>query len=345
MVVAGSAHAGSVHLDNGSIVKGQVKQLADGTLAVATEFAGRVTIDADHVAGVVTDEPMVVTLDNGDEVRGRLVYADGQGQRLADSELRPDALALTVDRIQGLRTLDAPSPAEKAQAKLREAREDLWSGRLRLGVSGESGNSSSRDIQFGAKAQREAETERLYFSMLVDRAREDGEATSRETSGSVRWERDFSERFFAFAQTEAERDKFANVDFRSTTTIGPGYYFLMQDDHELKGRLGLGYEYRQPETDEGRVSEAVLTFGYDYMLKLLEGGVTFTHELTVLPQVSDQPTDNFRVDSVLGLQAALGENTGWSLLAEYRHEYDNSPEPGVEELDSAYLLNLVRAFE
>lgn len=342
LVHACAVMAGTVHLRNGSVIKGEIERLEDARLSVTTDFAGELKIDMEAVQGLTTEEPVVLTLENGDEIRGHLAYEPGGEQRLAESAL--GATTLPLERLRAVRLPGTPSPAEEKLAAMRERRDNLWSGRLLFGLSGSSGNTESRDINFGAKAQRDAEDDRLYLDLYVDRSRQDGEQTTDETSGSVRLERDFSERFFAFGQTEIERDEFENIDFRSTTTIGPGYYFLMQEDHELKGRLGLGYEYVQPETDDGKVSEAVLTLGYDYMIRVVDG-FRFTHELTLLPQVSNQPGENFRVDSNLGLEVALGEATGWSVLAQYRHEYNNNPEPGVEELDTSYLLNLVRQFE
>lgn len=338
-VFAGAASGGTVYLQDGSVVNGEVLRLDNGGLKVTTSFAGDIVIDIGKVQGLATDAPVVVRFESGDEVKGRLVFQPGEPQRLVDTTF--GAIPVALQDFGGLRPLNTPSPEAQKLAALRENR---WSGRVLLGVSGSSGNDKSRDISFGAEAKREALDGRLYIKLYVDRGREEGELTTAQTVGTVRLERDFTERFFAFAQTEVERDEFGNVDFRSTTTIGPGYYFIMEDHQELKGRLGVGYEYVQPETATGRVSEAIVTLGYDYSVDLWEG-MTFTHELTLIPRVSDSPADNYRIDSILGLEAALGAGSSWSLLAQYRHEYDSQPEPGVEQLDTSYLLNLVKTFE
>lgn len=187
------------------------------------------------------------------------------------------------------------------------------------------------------------EDARLYLSLLLHKASQDGVQTQDEILGTVRLERDFSERFFVFVQTQAENDEIENIDIRSTTTIGPGYQFIHEPDHELKGRLGLGYEYVDPVVGD-QVSEVILSLGYDYMV-LVRDMFEVTHELTLLPQITDDPGENYRVDSTLGVQAPLGEKSHWSLLAQYRHEYNNNPEPGIERLDTSYQLSLVRDFK
>lgn len=330
-----------VYLDDESVIKGEIVSLDGESLEVETDFAGTLTIERDAIEGLATDEPVVITTEDGDEVEARLAYVPGEGQRIADSAFGTTTFELS--RLSAVRGVGEPSPAEIRLAELREKRANLWSGQLLVGLGGTSGNSESRSLNFGARARREAEDDRLYLSLLVNKAQQDGVESADEKLGTVRLERDFSRSFFLFAQTEAERDDFENIDFRSTTTLGPGYYFLQRPGHELKGRMGLGYEYisRIVGQDE---SEAVVTLGYDYLLDVSDW-FQFTHNLTVIPQISDSPSDNFRVDSTLAVEAPLGGSPAWSLAAQYRHQYNNNPEPGVEDLDTSYLLNLARSFE
>ncbi|MDT0619377.1 DUF481 domain-containing protein [Salinisphaera sp. P385] len=333
--------ADAVYLADESVIKGEIISLDGEALEIETSFAGTLTVERDAIDGLATDEPMVITTEEGDEVEGRLAFVPGEGQRIADSAFGTTTFELS--RLSALRGAGEPSPAEVRLAELRERRANLWSGQLLVGLGGTSGNSESRSLNFGARAKREAEDDRLFLNLLVNKAQQDGVESADEKIGTVRLERDFSERFFVFAQTEAERDDFENIDFRSTTTLGPGYFFLERPGHQLKGRMGLGYEYIARNTGQDE-SEAVLTLGYDYLLDVSDW-FQFTHNLTVIPQVSDSPADNFRVDSTLALEAPLGGSSLWSLAAQYRHQYNNNPEPGVEDLDATYLLNLARTFE
>lgn len=336
------AEAGIVYLQGASIIHGEVQALADGKLTVTTDFAGEIKLAMDQVVGLTTDRPLVVVMENGEEIRARLVYDPQTGQRLSAGAA--GATPLAIERLVAIRTLDAPSPAEVELAARRAAQENIWSGQLQLGLSGNSGNSDSRTINLGGKAQRETENERLFLSLLINKAKQEEEETSDETIASARLEHDISERFFLFAQTEAEHDEFENIDFRSTTSVGPGYFFIQEPGQELKGRLGLGYEYIDPVTGDA-TSEAVMTLGYDYLVDVRDW-FRFTHVLTLIPQITDSPAENYRIDSTLGLEAPLGGATSnWSLLAQYRHEYNHSPEPGTEDLDTSYLLSLIRDFE
>lgn len=330
------AAADTLFLADGSVINGSLQTLRDGVYRIRSDFAGDLEIPKDKVTGVDTDEPHTVVLADGDELGAWLRYDGDAGRQHLISE-GFGARELTPAAIAGIRDLGAPDPA------LAELSKDPWSGRLALGLAGSSGNSDSRSINARGEALRKTDGERLSFSLRVFRQQDDGEKTADETIGRARLERDFSERFFLFGETEVENDELEDIDLRFRATLGPGYFLIREPDHELKGRLGLGYEY-EAYVSGGNDSSAVATLGYDYMVELRKW-FRFNHELTLISTIDDQPSENYRVDSLLGGEFPLGDGSLWRLRAEYRHRYDNNPEPGIEELDTTYLLNLVRDFE
>lgn len=334
LVAAVPVAADTLYLSDGSVVHGTLQTLNADTYRFATGFAGELEIPRTEVTGVTTDGPYTVTLIGGDELGVRLVYDEDTGQRLVSDRFGTRETA--PGSIAAVRKLGAPDPALAAF-------DDPWSGRISFGLSGSSGNSPGRSINARGEALRETDGDRLSLSLRVFRQRDDGQKTEDETVGRARLERDFSERFFLFGETEVERDQFEDIDLRFRAALGPGYFLIRREDHRLKGRLGLGYEH-ETFVDGGNESSAIMTFGYDYLL-VLRDWFRFTHELTVIPQIDNRPGENFRIDSLLGGEFPLGGNSPWRLRAEYGHQYDNNPEPGVEELDTTYLLNIVRDFE
>lgn len=339
---AAAVSAGTIYLKNGSIVHGEITGLSDGQLAVTTTFAGDIVIDMGAVRGMTTDQPLTVSLSNGAEVTGRLVYKPGRGQRIVDTALGAGSLAIA--RITALRSAGAPDPDVVAlREELAEPRANLWTSEILLGIGGSSGNSESFTFSLGINAAREEDNDRLYLSLLANRAKQDGEKTVDETIATVRLEHDFSKNFFVFGQTELESAEFENIALRSTTLIGPGYVFIREEGQQLKGRLGLGYEYISPEVGADQ-SEVVLALGYDYYVDVLDW-LRFSHSLTYIPQITNEPGKNFRIESVIGLETPLGDGSNWSVLAQYRHDYKNNPPAGVEELDTTYQINLVYDFD
>lgn len=334
-----TAIGGTVYLQGDDVVHGTIVDLTDDALTVATDFAGDITIAMAKVEGITTSKSVAMKFESGDILHGELAFGPNGQQHIAQTEF--GSMPVRLGHLKAIWPKGTPSPEE---IRLRELRENRWSGSLRFGLSGSSGNDESMDVSLGAKAERKARKSRLYLKTFVDRGRDNGDMTTNQILGTIRMERDFSERFFAFGQVEAEREEFSNVDFRFSVSVGPGYYIIMQEHQNMKVRLGLGYEYVNPVDGNDVVSETIATLAYQYQVDLTES-VSFSHDLSFVPRLSDKPLDNFRIKSVLGLEAALGNGTGWSLLAEYRQEYDSNPEPGLEDLDTSYVLNLVKSFE
>ena len=75
------AVADQVVLDDGSMLKGTVKQVANGQLIMDTAFANEVTIDYARVSQITTDKKYLIELDSRDRIVGQLsVDNNGQAQ-------------------------------------------------------------------------------------------------------------------------------------------------------------------------------------------------------------------------------------------------------------------------
>jgi len=348
LLMGTAVRAGTVYVDDGSRLHGEVLRLEAEQVVIDTDYAGELSIPRDRVQGVATDKPVTVTLSAGDEVTGRLDYSPERPLELHSETL--GVTTLTWRNIAAIRPEGAPSPelaAAKAEAeRLRQAQSELtdpWSGSVGLGIEGASGNTEEESYSLRASALRDTNGDRLSLSAQLYKASQNDVETDDEFIAKARLERDFSPRAFMFGETSVEKDEFEDIELRFRGTVGPGYFFVREDDQTLKGRLGLGYEHESFRSG-GNDSNMIMSLGYDYMVMAREW-LRFTHELTVLPEVDQDPAENFRVDSVLGANMPLGKLEMWKLGAELRHEFNNNPEPGVEELDTRYLIDLVREFE
>lgn len=338
-LVAMPAMGGTVYLQDGSVLNGEVRLVRDGKLTLITDYAGELVLNQAAISSVATDQPMILRLENGKDQQAQLLVNDEGQQRISSNDSALNSIA--VNQIADLRPLGSPGP----ESLVAEADTDgPWSGSLQVGVSGSSGNSDNQNIDVRASTTRETENNRLKFEALLHKASQDDQQTEDEIRALARLEQDYSERAFVFGQFEVERDQFEEVDVRYRATVGPGYFILQKPDHELKTRAGLGFE--QERFEGGNVeNNFVLTLGYDYRIDLWEW-FRLTHNFTAIPDIGDEPSKNYRLESALGGELPLGSKDSlWRLRGEYRHEYDNNPEPGVEDLDTNYLLSIVRDFE
>lgn len=74
-----SLAADQILLDDGSILKGSIKQISEGKVVMDTAFADEVTVDFNRVTQISTDQKHLIELDSSDRVLGQLTVND-QGQ-------------------------------------------------------------------------------------------------------------------------------------------------------------------------------------------------------------------------------------------------------------------------
>lgn len=351
LFVSAIAHADTLHLTDGSRVNGDIIQFTSATLTIQTDFAGELSIPGDKIAGFETAEPVVVVLDSGERLIGRLEQTD-DGQVLVSE--RVGTVALQPADLAGLYTTDAPVADADAQVvELRqeyedklaeiEAREkkleDLWSGRFEIGFNGQSGNKERLSFNGRAETKRETDSERLLLYVEGHYAEDNNERSVNEIFGGANLEVDLTQRWFAYGRLKLEYDEFEDLDLRTVLTAGMGYFFIQEEDHEWKGRVGVGYQHES--FDDGMTEdEAILELGYDFRKDINEW-FRFTHSLTLYPSLTDNPTESYRLFADAAIEMPITKDKAWRVRTGVRGEYDSEPAEDVEKMDTFYFLNFV----
>lgn len=353
------AHADMLYLDDGSRLTGTIRTTAPDGIVIDTAFAGELTVPLGTLSGITTDGTMSVQLVNEDRVRGRLVYDPDSGeQRLAETAF--GAVAVSAPMLAAVWPHGQPVPevkqaerafrtelagvkADHAQAVERyENRlagfEDPWTGRISMGLDGASGNSRRLHIRGRAEARRETERDRLLLFAEGQMQEQQKVLTDKEIRLGAYVEHDFTDRWFTFVRQDLEKDKFENLELRSETTGGIGYFAIREPDHEWKVRAGLGYQFESFE-DGTDMMQGILPLGWDYLVDVNDW-LRFTHAITVYPAFDD-PIGNYRVDSIAGLEVPLGSSEAWKLQFSLRNEYDKLPAAGARSLDTTYGANVL----
>lgn len=351
LIATSTAHADLVRLSDGSRIHGDIIQYSSAELTIETDFAGEITIAGDKISGFETDTPRVIVLKSGERLIGTLKRQDGE--QILQSELLGD-IPLPAKNVAGVYTTDEPIAEADAQVvDLRqeyedkiaelEAREkkleDLWSGRFEFGLNGQSGNKDRLAFNGRAETKRETETERLLLYIEGHYAEDDNERSTNEIFGGANLEVDFTQRWFAYGRGKLEFDEFEDLDLRAVITAGVGYFFIQEEDHEWKGRVGVGYQHES--FDDGTTEdEAILEIGYDYRKDISEW-LGFTHTLTYYPSLTDNPLDSYRLFADAALEIPLTRDKAWKVRTGVRGEYDSEPKEDIEKLDTFYFLNFV----
>ena len=364
-----ASFADEVVLNDGSILKGSIKQIANNQLVMDTAFADEVTIDFSKVSELSTDQKYMIQLDSSDRLVGQIVRNDNGQHQLTQTAFGD--VPLDPAKIESLWATDTAKPQvaeleQQYEQKLTEAEtakqqeieqmqaayesqlqqvrtenealKDPWSGNLAIGVQGASGNTDRFAATGRGELYRETEAERMAMYLEINYAKEDDEQTENEKLAGIALERDISENYFARGSADFEIDDFEELDLRAITTASIGCFFIREEDLIFKGFAGIGYRF-ESYTDGTTEKDPTGVLGYDVDYKL-NSRLSLFHDLTYYPSFSS-PGQNYLLVTNFGGEMPITNDEAWKLRAALRSQYNSMPAPDAETTDTSYRLNLV----
>lgn len=232
----------------------------------------------------------------------------------------------------------APENAEIAQTVEAATPEEpkVWSGRVNLGASLQSGNTESEALNADAELKAKwNKKHRSTFKAEVNIEEDDGDTT--EDNRMISGEHDyfFIEDWFLNAGLSLEQDDIDQVDLRSVAGIGLGHQVFEQDDLNLQ--YVLGPSYLREDFENGDTENSIAgRWAFDYDQKIFDDILQLFHDHELLVPADD--TDDFLFDSKTGIRVPL--KAGLVGTAEVDFEWDNKPEPGTQEDDTEYSVKI-----
>lgn len=318
-LAAATVHAGEVRLDNGDRISGEIVTLADGVLAVATEYAGEVEIGWSHVVGLTSDVPLILVFADGTRVRGTVGTVDGV-LRVAPVD-REGALTAAASEVVAL------NPPEVPAVRLK--------GNLAASVAASSGNTDSDRGYLEGRFVARTERNRFTLSAAAEEARESGRLTASRTTGGLGYDHFVSERWFWSATAALTADDLQDIALRSAVALSVGYQAFEGERLNLAIETGMSYVHEDFETAED-ASYPAGRWALDLDRSLLGERIVLFHRHELLVSLEDSDDllavtrTGVRFSLVAGLAAALQLN--W--------DHDESPSPGREQDDTTWLLTL-----
>lgn len=340
---ASAALADTVALTDGSLLVGRLQRLGSGKLAIETQFAGVIEVDAAMIASVSTDEAVNVGFTTGDRLVGPM-SSDGSGRARLETEL--GTLAVNMDKVDAIWRQGDKSPEQlEADRKIAEAQAEAeakvgkWTTTLEAGALFTEGNKEILQARGRIELAKKSTIDLLRFYLQGAYGEEDDRRSEAEAKAGTYYEHMLfgNERFVGYIQSEAEYDEFENLDLRFTAGGGLGYYWIKEDTHELKTSAGIGYLH-ESYMDNFTRDTAQAEIGLDYMVDVTDW-LKFTHSADYYPTFDG--LDDYRLVFDTAVLMPLGTSEVWKLKLGATHEYDSIPRPGFERLDQTYYANIV----
>ena len=264
-------------------------------------------------------------------------------------EVHPDegaALDAIAADFASKQQASAERAAEEQEKQIREAGIfENWSGRGELGAFRATGNTSNTGITAGLALQREGIDWRHKLTGRVDYQRTNG-ATSREQFLAA-YEPNYkiSDRLFAYALAQYERDRFQGFSGRYSVSGGIGYEVIDTDSLTLSVKAGPAYRVTEflDGTSEDRLA-ALVGVDFDWAIS---DRIKLTHDTSAVAEAGGSATvfidgRNTSLNFVTGLNAKISDDLGARFS--YAIEYDSNPPPGAVKTDTLSRVTLIYDF-
>lgn len=225
------------------------------------------------------------------------------------------------------------APAGVVQA-IAHGQSELWTGKIRLGLRFDSGNSERQDYNAGLEVERALAGWGFEGALNYSYSESDGTVGTDHIDANARAERELGERWTAFINGNYDQDALSGFDWTGFLGAGFGYRVIDGDSTSLIFRASPGVRIIEPVNMDQETREA-LELAADF-------NTNFTDTLSFKSETDFLITDQSRADQRFTLSSALGELWALEFRVHYRYEFD--PEPGFENEDTRTDISITRDF-
>jgi putative salt-induced outer membrane protein len=244
--------------------------------------------------------------------------------------------------------------SKKLEDKDKDKDKDATTAELSAGGIIASGNSRQVGLTASGSARVRRSNSQGRTAIAINYAEaaaardRDLEPTVSNLQGLLRYDYFFAERWAAFLQVSARRDRFQGLNLRLNIDPGIAHYLIDEAARQLRVELGydLQYDVRRDENlaearaggedlDKTEVRHSARAFvGYD---DTLNERVTFSTGLEYIQSVTSLAV--WRLGWISAIKTNLAGRFSSAVVLDVR--YDSEPLPGIEELDIVTSFQLV----
>ena len=321
--------ADQVTLKNGDRLTGDILKSDDKVLVLKSEFAGEVSIQWAAVDAITSSQPLHIGLKDGQTVVGTVSTQDGKVQ-LKTKEA--GAVLTAKDSIVVIRSDKEQAAYDAALDRVQHPHlTDFWGGFVDAGLSTTKGNSDTLSFVLGAKAVRDAPSDKISVYMNSIYAKNNTTGTSTTTAhaitGGMRGDFNINPKLFAFGFTDFEFDQFQQLDLRNVLGGGAGYHAIKTKRTVFDLSAGGAYDQAFYSTGVNiRSGELVLGEQFSYQIS---GRSSLSEQLQFFPNLSYTGQYRGRFDS--SIITRLNSWLNWQVT--FQDRYVSNPIPGIKKND------------
>ena len=319
--IAAPCLADTLTLDNGDRLTGTIVRLENGKLVFNTSYAGDIKIDLGRIRNLQSEGTMTVVLGNDQRLYGKL---GGDG---AEITVQPT---------------DQAAPQQEPIGKISDilpgvvtGREWKRSGHINIGWSDSSGNTDISRGHGDAELVAQQGRNRYTAGLAINYATDHGVETESNGLAYGKYDRFFTQKWYAYANGTFEHDKFRDIRLRSTLGLGSGFQAIASSRTNLALEGGVDYvytDYYSTPTDQFPALRLALRFDH----YLLPDKLQFFYKTE--GYISMENVKKSFARTATGLRMPLIGN--FVATTEYDVSWDGDPQPGRVSTDRVLLFTL-----
>lgn len=315
------SNADTVIATNGDRLTGKVKSMESGVLIIETEYNPEIKIPWDKIHSLITDAPIYVKLENGEELVGRALQPRAGGRlRVNDSNL--GAVGFNVRSIEEI-TLRR-KPAVEVH------------GFLNLSARATQGNNETESYHGDGEITARTASNRYLLGFAVNYGKNAQGFVQQDYLGYARYDYFFTERGYINTNVSVLHDRFRNLDRRTTAGMGLGYQLFGEEDLKLSFESGMNF-IKEDFDNTSENSRAAARWSLNYEQNFFNNGLTLFHFDEILVDVR-APTKEILVTLRNGLRFPLFMNFIGTFQVNF--DFNNDPALGTQKIDWGYLLGV-----
>ncbi len=217
----------------------------------------------------------------------------------------------------------APAPATTSS----------WHRAIDFGMNLNKGNTDTLRYSLGLNAFRERAEDLMSFRAQGVYGESDGVKDTQNASARARYERQISQHTYGLAYADWATDPIADIDYRGTVIVSPGWNLIRSDRTIVNLEVGAGYlDQRKGDVQNG-FAAARLAASAD---RILNDHVLAWCAAEYIPKLAD--TSVFYINSEAGVASLLARNL--SLNVTLSDRFDNAPAPDTKNNDMCLTVSL-----
>lgn len=316
--IAGNCFADEVRLKNGDRLTGRIIRMQQGKLILKTDYAGEIGIAWKAVAGLETDSPMKVMLEDDTGVEGTAKADENGNIKLYPGRNEPPAEIRLAD-------VKAINPKPVKPVKI--------TARANVNITNQRGNTNSDNYYLQGEFKARTAKNRYVVGGELNKEDADGETVSQNWLAHGNYSYFLNKKWYLFANTLFEHDEFNDLRLRSTLGAGAGYQIFETPLLNLSISAGLA------EVDENFYEAENNTYSagqwsVDYDQYFFDKFVQLFHKQN--GYISLENGSNWFLKTRTGLRFPIYKGFGATL--QYNYDYNNQPSVDSETREDTKFI-------